>query len=300
MDLELIVLGTASQAPTRDRSQGGYVVRWGDAFVLFDPGEGCQRQLLRAGLSAAKITHVFISHFHGDHVLGLPGLVQSRALAGERPPLELVYDKDSAGFVDHLLAGTEVDFDLNLRRRPIAAGASLTSSPFTIRCAALDHTVPTLGWRLEAGPGRHLVADRLAAAGVHGSAVGVLAREGWIATDDGPVLCDDLSEVTPGAVVAYLMDTRETQAAVALAHDADLAIIEATYLDADEALAEPRGHLTAARAARIARRAGARHLVLGHYSNRYEAVEDFAAEAQAIFPGAIAARDLARYTIPGR
>ena len=80
MRLELTVLGSASQAPTRERGQGGYVLRWDDEWILFDPGEGCQRQLLHAHLSAAHITRVCITHFHGDHCLGLPGFLQSRAL----------------------------------------------------------------------------------------------------------------------------------------------------------------------------------------------------------------------------
>ena len=291
MRFGLTILGTASQSPTRERSQGGYVLQWEDERVLFDPGEGCQRQLRLAGISAAQITRVCITHFHGDHCLGLPGFVQSRALTTDRP-LVLHYHAPEVGFVEHLLAGTAIDFDLHLDHMPMVDGDVLTTPNFALAARDLVHPSPAIGYRLE-GPGRvHVDPDRAHAAGLEGEQIGDLAEHGAVEQAGGTVRLAEVGDYRRGPIAAFVMDTAMCEGAAALAHDADLLICEATFLEAESQLAADHGHLTAAQAGALAADAGAGLLVLSHFSQRYHDTAPFETEAAAAFPHVIVAQDL--------
>ncbi|MDH3753304.1 MAG: MBL fold metallo-hydrolase [Acidimicrobiia bacterium] len=291
MRLELTVLGTASQASTRDRSQGGYVLRWDDELILFDPGEGSQRQLLFAGLSPAQVSRVCVTHFHGDHCLGLPGLLQTRALVTDRP-IVLHHAAGSDVYVDHLLAGSVIDFDLHLVREPIHVGSPIVTPGFTLSCRALEHPTPAIGYRVEAPPARHLLPGRLDALGIHGADIGRLRRAGEITSAGRTVTLDEVSETRSGPAAAFVMDSSPCDGARQLAAGADLLICESTYLRRDVDLARRHGHMTAEDAGTLAAAAGVGLLVLSHFSGRYEDPEEFAIEAGKWFQPVIAARDL--------
>lgn len=286
---ELIVLGTASQVPTRHRSQNGYLLRWDEEGILFDPGEGAQRQLMLAGASASDITRICVTHFHGDHCLGLPGIIQRLSL--DRVPHEVSVHYPASGAVYfERLRHASVFMDLaQLKEIPIAADGPV-SPQLTAR--KLNHPADCYGYRLQELPQRRMLPELLAAHGIHGPAVGRLLREG------GPLL-DEVSEVRPGQSVAFVMDTGWCDAAIELAQEADLLVIESTFLSTEEDLAAEAGHLTAAQAGRIATIANARKLVLTHFSQRYQDSRAFAAEAGAHFGGEIiVAQDLMRVTLP--
>ncbi|MDP9416916.1 MAG: MBL fold metallo-hydrolase, partial [Actinomycetota bacterium] len=166
---------------------------------------------------------------------------------------------------------------------------------------SLDHRVAAVGYRLEEVGGRRMLPDRLAAAGVHGADIGRLQRSGRVEIGSRVVHLEEVSEPRPGQVFAFVMDTRWCDGALALAAGADLLVCEATFLDRDRDLAGRYGHLTARQAAQLALEAGARRLVLTHFSQRYgDDVAPFEAEARAVFPHAVAARDLDRFAIPRR
>ena len=289
---ELIVLGTAGQSPTRDRSQSSYVLRWEDELIVFDPGEGTQRQLILAGVHTSRITRLFITHFHGDHCLGLPGLVQRRRLIGATKPLHLHYADWGSDSIAHLLSGSEIDFDLGLEHHPHVPGATTPHGKFDVTGLALDHTVAAIGWRLEEPPTRHLLPDRLAQLGITGPDAGRIRAEGHVVRDGHTVTFEQVSEVRPGRSFAFVMDTRLCDNARRLAEGVDLLVCEATYLSQDAQHAADKGHLTAAQAARLAADAGARRLVLSHFSERYDDLAPLHAESAAIFPDVVVARDL--------
>lgn len=302
---ELVVLGTASQAPTRARSQTALLLRWDDEAILFDPGEGAQRQMLLAGESPSRLTRVCIGHFHGDHCLGLSGVVQRRRLDGAAAPLRLHYPVWGEPYVHHLLASCAIDTDLHLVHEQVGEGLgaaqdTVTASGFELTARALDHTVPTVGWRLEVPPARHLLPDALAAAGVTGALVAELEQRGRVVVDGRSVVLEEVSELRRGPVFAVVLDTRRCGGAEELADGADLLVCEATYLESEADLARAHGHLTAAGAARLARDCGARRLVLMHYSERYPDERLFAEEAAAVFPDVVAAIDLTRVPFPSR
>ncbi|HLH29102.1 MAG TPA: ribonuclease Z, partial [Acidimicrobiales bacterium] len=270
-DRELVVLGTASQAPTRYRNHNGYLLRWEGIDVLFDPGEGTQRQMTLAGVSATRLRAICITHFHGDHCLGLPGILQRLVLEGVTHPVAVAFPAAGADFFERLRrAAVFRDEQLDVRPCPVDAdGPVLDLGPgLTLSAARLDHWPETYGWRVEEPGGRTMNPSRLRAAGVAGPAVGELQRRGALEIDGRRVSIDEVSHPRPGQSMAFVMDTGVCEAAVELARGADLVVSESTFAAAEEALARRWRHLTAADAARLAQAASARLLVLAHFSQR--------------------------------
>ena len=296
---ELVVLGTASQTPTRYRNHNGYLLRWDDDGILFDPGEGTQRQLLLAGVSPWTFGRICITHFHGDHCLGLPGVMQRLALDRVTHPIEVLYPSSGQVYLDRLLHAAVFDETVQVRQRPVAgSGVVDPGPPFTLVAKRLDHVPDALGWRIEEPPGRRMLPDRLKAAGIEGPQVGELRRAGVIDVGGRRVRIEEMSVERPGQVVAFIMDTRVCDAAFELAAGADLVICEATFASAEADLARQYRHLTAAQAGRLAAEAGARRLVISHFSQRYPDEQVLLDEARAEFEDVIAAHDLLRVQVP--
>jgi ribonuclease Z len=300
---EFVVLGTASQAPTRLRNHNGYLLRWDAEGLLFDPGEGTQRQLLLAGVASSAITRICITHFHGDHCLGLPGILQRLSLDQVAHPIDVSYPASGQEFYDRLRHCALYNDTVDVRPHPVHKDGAVDPGPepFVLLAGRLDHRADTFGWRVVEPDGRRMLPDRLEAVGITGPDVGRLQREGSLATTDGRVVTlEAMSEHRPGQVFAFVMDTRLCDGAVALAEGADLLVCESTFLECDADLAAAYGHLTAAQAARLAVEAGARRLVLTHFSQRYPDDAAFAAEAGEIFPDVVVVRDLDRVPVPPR
>ena len=300
---EFVVLGTASQAPTRHRNHNGYLLRWDAEGLLFDPGEGTQRQLLLAGVASSAITRICITHFHGDHCLGLPGVLQRLSLDQVGHPVDVWYPASGQEFFDRLRRCALYNDTVEVRPHPVRQDGAVDPGPepFALLTARLDHRADTFGWRVVEPDGRRMLPDRLESAGITGTDVGRLQREGSLATEDGrEVTLEAMSEHRPGQVFAFVMDTRLCDGAVALADGADLLVCESTFLERDANLAAAYGHMTAAQAARLAVEAGARQLVLTHFSQRYPDDAAFVAEAGEIFPDVVAVKDLDRVPVPPR
>ncbi len=273
---ELVVLGTASQAPTRTRNHNGYLLRWESEGLLFDPGEGTQRQMLFAGVTASQITRIFITHFHGDHCLGLPGVLQRMSLDQVPHKVDAYYPGQSQAVFDRLRHAALFRDVLNLRERPVAAAGTApatlaAAAAFRLEARPLSHSVPTFGYRLEEPDGRRMLPERLAALGITGPDIGRLQRDGTLVADGRAVALEEVSEPRRGQRFAFIMDTGLCDAAFALADQADMLVCESTFADTEAALARDYGHLTASQAGRIAAEAGARLLVLTHFSQRYDA-----------------------------
>ncbi|WP_028804618.1 ribonuclease Z [Streptomyces sp. 142MFCol3.1] len=296
---ELVVLGTASQVPTRHRNHNGYLLRWDGEGLLFDPGEGTQRQMLRAGVAAHDLHRICVSHFHGDHSLGLAGVIQRINL--DRVPHEVTAHYPASGqrFFDRLRHATAYRETVALTQAPVDDDGILAATPsYTLEARRLSHPVESFGYRLVEPDGRRILPERLAEHGIQGPDVGRIQRDGVLRG----VTLDDVSEVRRGQRFAFVMDTRLCEGVGALAEGCDLLVIESTFLDEDERLAEDHGHLTAGQAARVARDAGVRHLVLTHFSQRYSDPGEFERQARAAgFDGDLTvAYDLLRVPVPKR
>ncbi|WP_018545182.1 ribonuclease Z [Streptomyces sp. LaPpAH-108] len=296
---ELVVLGTASQVPTRHRNHNGYLLRWDGEGILFDPGEGTQRQMLRAGVAAHDLNRICVTHFHGDHSLGLAGVIQRINL--DRVPHEITahYPRSGQRFFDRLRYATAYRETVALTEAPADTDGVLATTPaYTLEARRLSHPVESYGYRLTEPDAVRMLPDRLAAHGIAGPDVGRLRREGAL----GGVTLAEVSEIRRGQRFAFVMDTRLCEGVHALAEGCDLLVIESTFLDEDVRLAEEHGHLTAGQAATVARDAGVRHLVLTHFSQRYSDPGAFEHQARAAgFTGELTvARDLQRVPVPKR
>jgi ribonuclease Z len=298
---ELTILGTASQVPTRTRNHNGYLLRFDDEQILFDPGEGTQRQLTHAGVAVSGLTRICLTHLHGDHSLGLPGVVQRLSLENAGP-VHLHYPASGAPYVERLRHATAFHDTAQIIEDPLHEdGQVARTRSFTLSAQHLDHRVEAFGYRIDEHDGHRMLPDRLAAAGVDGPDVGRLLRDGAVDVAGRTVRLDEVSEPRPGQRVAFIMDTQLCPAVPALADGADLLIIESTFLHADVHLAERHKHLTARQAAQVAADAGVRRLVLTHFSQRYDDPDLFRREAEEVYDGeVVVAEDLMTVPVPAR
>lgn len=302
---ELIALGTSSQLPTRERSHNAYLLRWDGEGFLLDPGEGTQRQLTLAGVATSSIHHICITHFHGDHCLGLAGIVNRLSLDDCDHPVHLYYPESGQPYVERLCHAAVYQPRVELMQHPIGQLSDgmlelKRTDEYSLKSHPLDHSIPALGFRLEESEGSRFLPERLDAAGVHGPMVGELQRKGWIHSAGRVVRLEDVTVHRSGSIFAFIMDTRLCPGAVSLAKDADLLVMEATYTSEHRDLAALYLHSTAADAARVALSAGAHRLALTHFSQRYLNAHQHLAEAREIFPNVIALNDLDRIEIPRR
>ena len=303
---ELIILGTASQVPTRTRNHNGYFLRWDRDGLLFDPGEGTQRQMTLAGVAATDLTRLCVSHFHGDHCFGLPGVFSRLALDQVSHPVHCHFPGSGAPLFDRL-CWTSPEFRAEVLREEPAFGdrTLLAQSPASrfgrLEAIRLSHRVDSYGYRITEPDGRRMLPDKLAEAGVRGPRISELQRDGEVDVSGRVVTLDEVSAPRPGQVFAFVMDTRLCQGVYDLAANADMLVIESTFLTAEAALATEYGHLTARQAAAVAEECGVRTLVLTHFSQRYTDPAQFEREAREVFTGELhVAEDLMRVPFPKR
>jgi ribonuclease Z len=291
--------------PTRTRNHNAVFLQWDELGILFDPGEGTQRQMTLAGLSATQITHVCVTHFHGDHCLGLAGIIQRLSLDRVEHPVEVIYPASGQVYFERLRHASSFYEVATLVPRPVCT----TPDDMTLVCRAgkcrllaqaLEHGIDCQGYRLQEDDGVRMLPERLAAAGVSGPAVRQLLQAGQIEVDGRTVRLDEVSEHRPGQAFALVMDTRLCSGAEALARGVDLLVCEATYQQGEAREAHDHFHLTAAGAAELAVAAGVRRLALTHFSQRYLTLEGFEQEASAIHPDVFCAADLTKVEVPKR
>ena len=290
---ELVVLGTASQVPTRTRNHNGYLLRWDGEGLLFDPGEGTQRQLTLAGTPASTITRICLTHVHGDHCFGLPGVLSRMVLDGVDHPVHLHYPASGEDVVRALVSLATPGLDLRLH--PHGAAGDVAEG---LAVVPLSHRVETYGYRLTERDGRTLVPDLLRASGIAGPDVGLLQRTGHL----HGVRLGDVSVHRPGQRVAVVMDTEVCGGAEELADRADLLLVECTFADEAADLAREYRHLTAGQAGALGAAGGAGTVVLTHFSSRYPDTGPLLEQARAR-AGArtvVAAHDLDRYRLKRR
>jgi ribonuclease Z len=299
---DLTFLGTAASTPSAERGLPAVLVGAGSARFLIDCGEGTQRQLLRAGSGFRRLGHVLLTHAHLDHVLGLGGLIATLGLFDVRNRLNICGSRETLRFVERYLASL-----YPLPRAPVPLqfvelqpGPVLANREFAVTCFPVRHRgTESLGYRFDAIPRRHLRADRLAALGApSGPWRAQLAAGEAVVLPDGRRVEPEsvLGPAAAGISLAVVGDAEEVESLSAPVSGADALVIEATFLEADAALAAERGHLTAAQAGRLAAAAEVGALYLTHVSGRYDPA-DIAAEAGRFFPNVPVANDFDRVTV---
>lgn len=290
---DLTILGCSSQQPTRFRNHGAYLLRWNDYGFLFDPGEGTQRQFIYANVAPTVVTHILISHFHGDHCLGLGSVLMRLNLDKVTHPIHCYYPASGKKYFDRLRYGTIYHEMITVVEHPVSNnGLVYEDDKFRIEAAFLEHGVDNVGWRITEADTRKFDKAKLAAAGVQGPMVKELEEKGIILVNGREVRLEEVSRIRPGDTFAVVIDTSYCQNAVELARNANMVLCESTYLEEHHDLALNHHHLTAKQAATIAKQAGAKELILTHFSARYQNLKDFEREARAVFPNTHVAEDL--------
>jgi len=305
--VQVTFLGTSSGVPTRGRNVSAVALRLPQRaeLWLFDCGEGTQHQFLRSELRVSQLRRIFVTHMHGDHVFGLPGLLASLGLAGSCPGIDLYGPDRLREYLEGVLhtSSTRIAYPLRHHRVRQAAGSGeplLDQDDISVRCAPLTHRVPAFAYRVDQKPrpGRFDVARARQLGIPPGPLYAQLKQGASVTLEDGRII-NGASLCGPeraGASIVYCTDTVFCEAAVELASGADLLIHESTFAHAEAELAFARQHSTSTMAAQTALAAGVKQLALTHLSPRYVAgnpvtPDDLLAEAQAIFANTVLARD---------
>jgi len=289
---QFYALGTASQVPTRERNHNGYFIRWDAEGFLLDPGEGTQRQMIFAGISASQITKIFITHFHGDHCLGLAGVLQRISLDKVPHEVEIYYPEYGRKYVENLRNSSVYHNSAKIVEKPFSGeGVIFENKNLKIETKKLEHSLESWGFRFQETDGVTMLVEKLNEFNIAGKTVGKLKENGAIESDGRTVKLEEVSVLKKGLSAAFIMDTKICAAAFELAKDVDFLICESTYLATETAEAENNGHLTAKQAAEIAQKANAGKLILTHFSQRYISIEAFAVEAREIHEDSYAVRD---------
>ncbi len=294
---DLIILGTSSQQPTRFRNHGAYLFRWNNEGLLFDPGEGTQRQFIFAEVAPTVVTRIFVSHFHGDHCLGLGSMLMRLNLDKVTHPIHCYYPASGKKFFDRLRYGTIYHENITVIEHPVEEeGVVHEDGLFTIEARFLDHGIENIGWRIKEKDRRRFIQEKLNAFNIKGPLVKELEQKGSLIVNGQEVFLEDVSYIQEGDTIAVVIDTRPCQAAIDLAHKAKILLSESTYLSPEADLAVKHKHMTALEAGQLAKDAEAERLILTHFSARYIEENVFEDEARAVFPNSFAAKDLARFS----
>jgi ribonuclease Z len=302
MDLDLVFLGTSASAPTANRAPLALLLRRGGDRLLFDCAEGTQRQLMRSSVGLPDLEEIFITHFHADHYLGLPGMLKTFALRQRDVPLT-VYGPPGLRDLFSSLGRVFGKLSYPLELVELRAGDALERDGYRILVFPVHHGVSAVGYAVveHVRPGRFDVETADALGVPNGPERGALQRGDSITLADGRVLTPDsvLGEARPGRRIVIAGDTAPTETVRVLAEDADVLVHEATFLEDERERAADTLHSTAFQAAEIARDAKVRLLALTHVSPRYFGPE-LAREAREIFPATIVPRDFDIIEIPFR
>lgn len=298
----LTFLGTSASVPSAERNHPALLLEAAGKRMLIDCGEGTQRQLLRSGAGFRRLDRILLTHGHLDHVLGIPGLFSTLGLRQTSDTMTIHGGPETLDLVIRMLAGLwgEGRAPIPAQFAPLSEGQVVDAGDFTIACFPVRHRdTDSFGFSFQSPARRHLLSDRLSVLGVpDGPLRGELAAGRSITVEGGRTIDpeDVLGSPSGGKKLVVIGDTETTEGLSKHVADADLLVIEATFLDRDAPTARDYGHLTAAEAARFAAANNVQQLVLTHLSGRYED-DEILAEAARIFPSVRIATDLDRIAI---
>lgn len=290
---DVTILGCSSQQPTRYRNHGAYIFRWNNEGLLFDPGEGTQRQFIFANIAPTVITRIFVSHFHGDHCLGLGSILMRLNLDKVTHPIHCYYPASGKKYFDRLRYGTIYHETIQVVEHPVShEGLVEDDGKFRIEAAFMEHGVDNIAWRITEPDARKFDEQALRNKGISGPLVRKLINQGFLDVNGTRIPIEDVSWIRKGDSIAVVIDTRTCQNAIDISKGAKILLCESTYLEEHRDLAYNHFHLTAKEAATIAKQADVKKLILTHFSARYLNLKDFENEAKAVFPNVFIAEDL--------
>lgn len=303
MSLQVVFLGTAASIPTVARALPSVVVKRKGELLVFDCGEGMQRQMIKAGVGFHKKMKIFVSHMHGDHVLGLPGLLQSMSLLDRTQKLEVYGPVGVKAFIDAVERTVQFVLTFPVEIHEIQEeGVVCDEKEYHVQAVHSDHVIPSLAYALieKPRPGRFNPEKAKALDVSEGPLWSKLQHGEKVKTPSGKVVKPEqvVGAPRPGIKIVYSGDTRPTKNLVELAKNADLLIHEATLDDELLERALEDGHSTPSQAAETAKKAKVKRLILTHFSSRYKKAEPLLKQAKKIFSNVDAAEDFMKIDIP--
>src|SRR3989338_2833536 len=296
--MQIVFLGTSSMVPTKERNHSSILISYGSENILVDCGEGTQRQLKIAGIKLTKITRILISHWHGDHVLGLPGLIQSMSSSGFNKTLNIYGPKGTKKLIEKMFEVFSFDQKFEIKVNEVNSGKFFEDDDFILEAEQLEHNIETLGYRLEEKDKRKINLNHVKKLGVpDGPLLGRLQEGKSITWKGKKIEAEKATSLVKGKSVAIITDTVPCKGAYKLAKDVDLLVSEATYASDLEEKSTEYGHMTAKQAAEMASRSNAKQLILTHFSARYKNTSELEYEARTYFNNVLAAEDFMKINI---
>jgi len=302
LSLRITFLGTAASIPTSNRALSAVALKREGELFLFDCGEGTQRQMIKAKIGFNRKTRIFITHMHGDHILGLPGILQTMSLLGRDKPLEIYGPQGIAEFVDAVKRTVGFSLRFPVKIYEVGEGLLCKEDEYEIRSAWAEHSVPSLAYALieKPRPGR-FDPERAISLGVPKGPLWSRLQRGFnVKLSDGRIVKpeDVLGPQRPGRKIVYVGDTKPSENIVKFAFGADVLIHEATFAEDLAERAEEDMHSTPSGAALIAKKAKVNLLILTHISARYSDPNVLLEEAKRNFENVLVAEDFMKIDVP--
>ncbi len=296
--MKITFLGTSSMMPTAERNHNSILFNYMNENILVDCGEGTQRQFRKADLNPVKITKILITHWHGDHVLGLPGLLQNLSRNNYNKVLEIYGPKESSRFFKNMLSWFYTDVRIKIKVIEVEEGIFFENEDFILKATKLNHTVPCLGYSFIEKDKRKINLNYLKKFGLKNDPIIRDLQKGKDIIWKGKKIKNKpATTIRKGKKITFVLDTGFTKKIINLAENSDLLICESTHSDELKEKAEAYHHLTARQAGEIAKKAKVKELILTHFSQRYKDVTFLLKETKKVFKNTKAANDFDSFDI---
>jgi len=296
--MEIVLLGTSSMVPTEERNHSAALISYKDENILVDCGEGTQRQFRKAGISAMKLTRILISHWHGDHVLGLPGLFMTLGAQGYDKTLEIYGPKGTKTYMKEMLNVFVSREPVKFKVIEVDKGVFFENENFKLEAEPLKHGIRTLGYSFIEKDRRRVLMDKLRKIGVkEGPKLKDLQNGKNVVIDGKTIRAKDYTSLIEGKKVTFILDTLKCDEAVKLSKNSDLLFCESCYSHELLEKAIERKHMTSVQAAEIAKKSKSKRLILVHFSQRYKEVSKLEKEAKKHFKNTIAGKDFMKFVV---
>ncbi|MGZ7069393.1 MAG: ribonuclease Z [Methanobacterium sp.] len=291
--MELIFLGTSSAIPTSYRNHSAIAIKAFGEIMLLDCGEGTQLQMSKAKISPMKISKIFLTHYHGDHILGLPGIIQSMAFRGRKEPLHIFGPKGLTQLIDNVRNFGYFSLTFEIYMHEVDEETVLEEENYRISCCPMEHSVLNFAYKIEEKRMPKFIKERAISLGIKpGPDFGRLQQGIPLIINDKIIKPEEvLGEERKGRIIVYSGDTRPSRQMIEFAKDADILIHESTFEGKNSDKALKVYHSTSVQAAKIAKIANVKKLILTHISTRYKQSDLLKSEAKEVFENSIVAED---------
>lgn len=289
--IRITFLGTSGSVPTTEKSLPAVALEHNGETFLFDCGEGTQRQMMKYSVNMSRIKAIFLTHIHGDHSIGLAGLVRTLSLMKRTTPMQIFVPKGEEKQIAPLLNFDRTMLTYKIEVKPIQSGTVYKGKDFTIEAFRLIHPVTTFGFVFKENDKIHFIKDKAKRAGLKGTMFSEILAKGKLKVKNRVINLKEITTIEAGKKIVYATDTRPSKNTVSAAKNADLLIHEATYAANEHKLAKERSHSTAGESAQIAKSSRAKRLMLVHMSTRYKDGSILVGEARKTFKNTEAAKD---------